>query len=99
MFYDKRRADLCLSRYMYSLVFAADMYATVFKKDPLDSTLGDQYRRSILVPGGSREEIVSLTVWLGLRLKKFERLMSLPAIGVPWASPKFRCILEGDVWS
>jgi Zn-dependent oligopeptidase len=26
--------------YMYLLVFAADMYATVFKKDPLDPLLG-----------------------------------------------------------
>ena len=26
--------------YMYSLVFAADMYATVFKKNPLDPKLG-----------------------------------------------------------
>jgi len=51
--------------YMYSLVFAADMYATVFKKDPLDPSLGDRYRRSILAPGGSREEIDSLTEFLG----------------------------------
>lgn len=27
--------------YMYSLVFAADMYATVFKQDPLDPKLGE----------------------------------------------------------
>jgi Zn-dependent oligopeptidase len=26
--------------YMYSFVFAADMYATVFKADPLDAKLG-----------------------------------------------------------
>ena len=47
---------------MYSLVFAADMYATVFKKDPLDPALGEKYKDSILVPGGSREELDSLTV-------------------------------------
>ena len=47
---------------MYSLVFAADMYATVFKKDPLDPALGDKYKNSILVPGGSREELDSLKV-------------------------------------
>ena len=48
--------------YMYSLVFAADMYATVFKKDPLNPTLGEKYKNSILLPGGSREELDSLTV-------------------------------------
>ena len=48
--------------YMYSLVFAADMYATVFKKDPLDPALGERYKNSILVPGGSREELDSLKV-------------------------------------
>jgi len=51
--------------YMYSLVFAADMYATVFKKGPLDPTLGEKYKNSILVPGGSREELDSLTEFLG----------------------------------
>ena len=48
--------------YMYSLVFAADMYATVFKKDPLNPALGEKYKKSILLPGGSREELDSLTV-------------------------------------
>jgi Zn-dependent oligopeptidase len=50
---------------MYSLVFAADMYATVFKKDPLDPMLGYKYKNSILRPGGSREELDSLTVRCG----------------------------------
>ena len=45
---------------MYSLVFAADMYATVFKKDPLDPALGQRYRDEILRPGGSRDELDSL---------------------------------------
>jgi hypothetical protein len=49
-------------RYMYSLVFAADMYATVFKKDPLDPALGQRYRETILRVGGSREETESLKV-------------------------------------
>ena len=47
---------------MYSLVFASDMYATVFKTDPLDPARGDKYRRCILRPGGSREELDSLEV-------------------------------------
>ncbi|ETW81741.1 Metallo peptidase M3A [Heterobasidion irregulare TC 32-1] len=51
--------------YTYSLVFAADMYATVFKQDPLDPALGQRYRESILKPGGSREETDSLKEFLG----------------------------------
>jgi len=51
--------------YLYSLVFAADMYATVFKKDPLNPASGEKYKNSILVPGGSREELDSLTEFLG----------------------------------
>lgn len=50
--------------YTYSLVFAADMYATVFKEDPLDPQRGKQYRDKILRPGGSRDEIDSLKVRL-----------------------------------
>ncbi len=41
------------------------MYQTVFKEDPLDATRGDRYRKSILLPGGSREELDSLEEFLG----------------------------------
>lgn len=51
--------------YTYSLVFAADMYATVFKPDPLDPARGKLYREKILRYGGSREEIDSLKDFLG----------------------------------
>ncbi|KAJ7601172.1 hypothetical protein C8J56DRAFT_912335 [Mycena floridula] len=51
--------------YTYSLVFAADMYATVFKADPLDPARGKLYRDKILKYGGSREEIDSLKDFLG----------------------------------
>ncbi|OJA10579.1 hypothetical protein AZE42_04632 [Rhizopogon vesiculosus] len=51
--------------YTYSLVFAADMYATVFKKDPLDPALGKLYRDKIILVGGSREETESLEDFLG----------------------------------
>lgn len=51
-------------RYTYSLVFAADMYATVFKADPLDPARGQRYRDKILLVGGSREESDSLKVGL-----------------------------------
>ncbi|KAF4590074.1 hypothetical protein EYR40_009527 [Pleurotus pulmonarius] len=51
--------------YTYSLVFAADMYATVFKADPLDPSRGKKYADEILRPGGSREELDSLKAFLG----------------------------------
>jgi len=51
--------------YTYSLVFAADMYATVFKADPLDPVRGKRYRDKILRVGGSREELESLEDFLG----------------------------------
>jgi metallopeptidase MepB len=38
------------------------MYSAVFKSDPLDPARGDRYRKSILGPGGSREELDSLKV-------------------------------------
>ncbi|KAF8415004.1 hypothetical protein L210DRAFT_3616945 [Boletus edulis BED1] len=54
--------------YTYSLVFAADMYATVFKKAPLDPTLGRLYREKILFVGGSRDDMDSLKDFLGREL-------------------------------
>ncbi|KAK0244414.1 metallopeptidase MepB [Armillaria nabsnona] len=51
--------------YTYSLVFAADMYATVFKADPLDPARGKRYRDKILRAGGGREELDSLKDFLG----------------------------------
>ena len=48
--------------YTYSLVFASDMYQSVFKADPLSPELGARYRKSILQPGGSRDEHDSLKV-------------------------------------
>jgi len=51
--------------YAYSLVFAADMYSTVFKKAPLDPKLGKLYRDKILLPGGSRDAMDLLKDFLG----------------------------------
>ncbi|KAG8837790.1 hypothetical protein FRC18_008052 [Serendipita sp. 400] len=51
--------------YAYSLVFAYDMYETVFKANPLDPVAGKRYRDHILRPGGSREEMDSLKEFLG----------------------------------
>jgi metallopeptidase MepB len=51
--------------YTYSLVFAADMYATVFKTDPLDPARGKLYRDKVLSFGGSRDEADTLEDFLG----------------------------------
>jgi hypothetical protein len=36
------------------------MYATVFKKDPLGTALGNVYKKKILLVGGSQDETESL---------------------------------------
>ncbi|KAH7913359.1 mitochondrial endopeptidase [Hygrophoropsis aurantiaca] len=51
--------------YRYSLVFAADMYATVFKQDPLDPAMGKWYRDKVLLVGGSRDDLDTLEDFLG----------------------------------
>ncbi|KZV91237.1 zincin [Exidia glandulosa HHB12029] len=51
--------------YTYSSVFAADMFRTVFAKDPLSPQAGRLYREEILRPGGSRDEMDSLKAFLG----------------------------------
>ncbi|KAJ7095922.1 metallopeptidase MepB [Mycena belliarum] len=51
--------------YSYSLVYATDMYSTIFKGDPLNPTRGKLYRDKILKYGGSREELDSLKDFLG----------------------------------
>lgn len=40
--------------YLYSLVYAADIYYSLFKDDPMNVTNGIRYRDIILKPGGSK---------------------------------------------
>jgi hypothetical protein len=68
------------------------MYATVFKKAPLDPALGKLYREKILKVGGSRDEAESLEV---------DRVPSScayaaerPFVGFPWATTQLGCIPE-----
>ncbi|KAK6341784.1 hypothetical protein TWF730_001276 [Orbilia blumenaviensis] len=51
--------------YLWSLVFASDMYFTGFKKNPMDPEKGRQYRHEVLEKGGSRDEMESLKAFLG----------------------------------
>ena len=69
--------------YSWSLVFAADMYATVFKADPLDPERGKRYRDKILLPGASRDEMdlleVSAVIAVALVVDAVTESYALPA--------------------
>lgn len=51
--------------YLWSEVFAADMYYTKFKADPLNSDAGYLYKTLVIGPGGSRDATESLKEFLG----------------------------------
>ncbi|KAH9820636.1 metallopeptidase MepB [Melampsora americana] len=51
--------------YLYSQSFSADMFATIFEADPMSPKSGHLYRKEILEPGGSRDEMESLKAFLG----------------------------------
>lgn len=51
--------------YLYSLVYAADIYYSLFKDDPMNVTNGIRYRDIILKPGGSKEIKDNLVELLG----------------------------------
>ncbi|KAH6981545.1 metallopeptidase MepB [Ilyonectria sp. MPI-CAGE-AT-0026] len=51
--------------YLFSKVFAADMFYTVFSENPMDSEEGIRYRHTLLEKGGSQDEMVTLTEFLG----------------------------------
>jgi len=50
--------------YAYSLVYAYDMFETVFASDPMSPAAGKRYRDEILLPGASRDEMDSLKAFL-----------------------------------
>ena len=51
--------------YLYSQVYSADMFYSVFKKDPMDGKEGRRYRHTVLERGGSQDEMKSLEEFLG----------------------------------
>ncbi|RCK60634.1 Saccharolysin [Candida viswanathii] len=51
--------------YLYSLVYAADIYYSLFKEDPMNAANGIRYRDIILKPGGSKEIKDNLVELLG----------------------------------
>lgn len=65
--------------YLWSQVFAADIYYAKFADDPLNSDVGIQYRDIILARGGSRDETENLIDLLGREPKNdaFSRELGL----------------------
>jgi len=51
--------------YLWSDVFATDMFHTAFKKDPVNKEQGLRYRRKVLEKGSSREPMDLLEDFLG----------------------------------
>jgi metallopeptidase MepB len=51
--------------YLWSQVYSSDLFFTAFAANPTNSTVGIRYRRTVLEKGGSRDETVSLTEFLG----------------------------------
>ncbi|KAK5999972.1 hypothetical protein QM012_005060 [Aureobasidium pullulans] len=51
--------------YLYSRVYAADMFYSIFKNDPMDKAQGRRYRRTILEKGASVDETTTLVEFLG----------------------------------
>jgi metallopeptidase MepB len=51
--------------YLSSQVYSADMFQSVFKKDPMDGKEGRRYRHTVLERGGSQDEMETLKQFLG----------------------------------
>ncbi|KAG9603658.1 zincin, partial [Aureobasidium melanogenum] len=51
--------------YLYSRVYAADMFYSVFQDDPMNAVQGRRYRRTMLEKGASVDEMATLVEFLG----------------------------------
>ncbi|MCJ1353189.1 MAG: hypothetical protein MMC33_003174 [Icmadophila ericetorum] len=51
--------------YLSSQVYSADMFHTVFAKDPMNPTEGRRYRHTVIEKGGSQDEMKTLEDFLG----------------------------------
>ncbi|KAI5206465.1 metallopeptidase MepB [Aureobasidium subglaciale] len=51
--------------YLYSRAYAADMFYSLFKEDPMNKVQGRRYRRTMLEKGGSVDEMKTLVEFLG----------------------------------
>ncbi|KAH9218107.1 metallopeptidase MepB [Leptodontidium sp. 2 PMI_412] len=57
--------DAGLYGYLYSKVFADDMFQSVFAKDPMDGKEGRRYRYAVLEKGGAQDEMKTVADFLG----------------------------------
>lgn len=57
--------DVGYYSYVWGDIFAADVFATAFAKDPRNKETWERYRRGILEPGGSRDELRLVEEFLG----------------------------------
>ena len=51
--------------YLFSDVYSADMFYSVFKPDPMNGSEGRRYRHTVLEKGGGQDEMLSLEQFLG----------------------------------
>ncbi|KAK0715537.1 peptidase family M3-domain-containing protein [Lasiosphaeris hirsuta] len=51
--------------YLSSQVYSTDMFITVFSANPMDPAEGRRYRHTVLEKGGSQDEMLTLTQFLG----------------------------------
>lgn len=59
------------------MIFAADLFQTNFAKDPRSRASWERFRRGILEPGGSLNELEMLKGFLGGRLPNTQALLSM----------------------
>ena len=57
--------DAAYYSYLWSEVFAADMFESAFAREPLCRANGERYRRLVLARGGSLDAAVFLREFLG----------------------------------
>lgn len=60
-----RKNDGGYFAYPLSMVYAADIFACAFSRDPMDPKVGRRYRYQVLEPGSSRAEMEILKDFLG----------------------------------
>ncbi|KAK1760074.1 Saccharolysin 1 [Echria macrotheca] len=51
--------------YLWSKVYSADMFDSVFREDPMSREAGRRYRRMVLEKGGAQDEMLTLEQFLG----------------------------------
>lgn len=70
--------NVCVLKFWCSAeIFAADMFQTVFARDPLSKDAWQSFRQGILTYGGSRDELGIVEQFLGGRKTTPEALLAM----------------------